>query len=61
MAKDKQKNRDDEATEETAASGKMSRKKFDKKLTELQVELTRLQTWGTRPVTAALRSGSWLA
>src|SRR5580765_483505 len=45
MAKDKHKNRDEEATEETAAPDKMSRKKFEKKLAELQVELTRLQTW----------------
>ena len=43
MAKDKQKKH--EAAEATAASGKMSRKEFEKELAKLQVELTRLQTW----------------
>ena len=43
MAKDKQKKH--EVAEATAASGKMSRKKFEKELAKLQVELTRLQTW----------------
>jgi len=43
MAKDKRKKH--EAAEATAASGKMSRKEFEKKLAKLQVELTRLQTW----------------
>jgi polyphosphate kinase 2 (PPK2 family) len=43
MAKDKQKKH--KAAEATSASGKMSRKEFEKKLTKLQVELTRLQTW----------------
>jgi len=43
MAKDKQKKH--EAEEATAASGKMSRKEFEKELAKLQVELTRLQTW----------------
>lgn len=42
MLKDKQKK--DEVTEE-AASGKVSRKEFEKELAKLQVELTRLQTW----------------
>ena len=41
MLKDKQKNEVIEA----AASGKMSRKEFEKELAKLQVELTRLQTW----------------
>jgi polyphosphate kinase 2 len=43
MAKDKRKK--DEAAEVTAASGKISGKEFEKELTKLQVELTRLQTW----------------
>ena len=43
MAKDKQKKH--EVAEATAASAKMSRKKFEKELAKLQVELTRLQTW----------------
>ena len=43
MSKDKQKKR--EVVEATAASGKMSRKEFEKELAKLQVELTRLQTW----------------
>jgi len=43
MAKGKQKKH--EAAEATAASGKMSRKEFEKKLVKLQVELTHLQTW----------------
>ena len=43
MAKDKRKK--DEAAKATAASGKMSRKEFEKELAKLQVELTRLQTW----------------
>ena len=43
MAKDKQKKH--EAAGSTAASGKMSRKEFEKELAKLQVELTRLQTW----------------
>jgi hypothetical protein len=51
MTKDKQKKH--EAADATAASGKMSRKEFEKELTKLQVELTRLQTWvkdkGARP------------
>ena len=42
MLKDKQKK--DEVIE-AAASGKVSRKEFEKALTKLQVELTRLQTW----------------
>jgi polyphosphate kinase 2 (PPK2 family) len=41
-----------EAAEATGAFGKMSRKKFEKELAKLQVELVRLQTWvqanGTR-------------
>ena len=43
MAKDKQKKHD--ASETTAAPGKMRRKEFEKELVKLQVELTRLQTW----------------
>jgi hypothetical protein len=43
LAKDKQKKR--EAAETTSASGKMSRKEFEKELAKLQVELVRLQTW----------------
>jgi polyphosphate kinase 2 (PPK2 family) len=42
MAKDKQKKKSGEAT---TASGKMSRKEFEKELAKLQVELVRLQTW----------------
>ena len=42
MLKDKQKK--DEVIE-AAASGKVSRKEFEKALAKLQVELTRLQTW----------------
>src|ERR1700687_1029912 len=42
MLKDKQK-KDEEI--EPAASGKVSRKEFEKELAKLQVELTRLQTW----------------
>jgi polyphosphate kinase 2 len=43
MAQDKQKTH--AAAAATAASGKMSRKAFEKELAKLQVELTRLQTW----------------
>jgi polyphosphate kinase len=43
MAKDKRKR--DRAAEATASSSKISREDFEKKLAELQVELTRLQTW----------------
>ena len=43
MAKDEQKNH--KAAEMTSASDKMSRKKFEKELAKLQVELVRLQTW----------------
>jgi hypothetical protein len=43
MAKDNQKKHD--TAEATAASGKMSRKEFEKELAKLQVELTSLQTW----------------
>jgi polyphosphate kinase 2 (PPK2 family) len=43
LAKDKQKKH--EAAEATSASGKMSRKEFEKELAKLQVELVRLQTW----------------
>jgi polyphosphate kinase len=43
LAKDKQKKH--AATDATAASGKMSRKEFEKELAKLQVELVRLQTW----------------
>ena len=42
MLKDKQKGK---AIEAPAASGKVSRKEFEKELAKLQVELTRLQTW----------------
>src|ERR1700753_2470235 len=42
MLKDKQKGK---AIEAPAASGKLSRKEFEKELAKLQVELTRLQTW----------------
>jgi polyphosphate kinase len=41
MLKDTQKN----DVVEAAASGKVSRKEFEKELAKLQVELTRLQTW----------------
>jgi polyphosphate kinase 2 (PPK2 family) len=43
MLKDKQKK--NEVIEAPAASGKVSRKGFEKELAKLQVELTRLQTW----------------
>src|SRR6266567_4582841 len=43
MAKGKRKKQ--AVTEATVASGKMSRKEFEKELAKLQVELTRLQTW----------------
>ena len=43
MLKDKQKK--GEVTEAPAETGKVSRKKFEKELAKLQVELTRLQTW----------------
>jgi polyphosphate kinase 2 len=43
MLKEKQKK--GEAVEAPAASGKVSRKEFEKELAKLQVELTRLQTW----------------
>jgi len=43
MSKDKQKKH--EADEATTASGKMSRKEFEKELAKFQVELTRLQAW----------------
>jgi polyphosphate kinase len=43
MLKDKQKK--GEIVEAPAASGKVSRKEFEKELAKLQVELTRLQTW----------------
>jgi polyphosphate kinase len=43
MAKDKRKR--DRAAEATVSSSKISREDFEKKLAELQVELTRLQTW----------------
>jgi polyphosphate kinase len=43
MLKDKQKK--NEVIEAPAASGKVSRKEFEKELAKLQVELTRLQTW----------------
>jgi polyphosphate kinase 2 len=43
MLKGKQKK--GELIEAPAASGKMSRKEFEKELAKLQVELTRLQTW----------------
>ena len=42
MLKDKRKG---EAIEVPAATGKLSRKEFEKELAKLQVELTRLQTW----------------
>ena len=42
MAKDKQKKHE---TIESNASGKISRKEFEKELAKLQVELVRLQTW----------------
>jgi polyphosphate kinase len=43
LAKDEQKKH--KAAEMTSASDKMSRKKFEKELAKLQVELVRLQTW----------------
>jgi polyphosphate kinase len=43
MAKDKQQKRDLAGAK--AASGKMRRKEFEKELTKLQVELTRMQAW----------------
>jgi polyphosphate kinase 2 len=43
MAKDRQKKR--KAAEVKDSSGKMSRKKFEKELAKLQVELVRLQAW----------------
>ena len=43
MEKDEQKNH--KAAEMTSASDKMSRKKFEKELAKLQLELVRLQTW----------------
>ena len=43
MAKDKRKNSD--AANASGASGKLSRKQFEKELGKLQVELVRLQTW----------------
>jgi polyphosphate kinase 2 len=43
MLKEKQKK--GEVVEAPAASGKVSRKEFEKELAKLQVELTRLQTW----------------
>ena len=43
MAKDKQQKHDVAKT--NAASSKMKRKEFEKELTKLQIELTRLQTW----------------
>jgi polyphosphate kinase 2 len=43
MAKDKQQKHS--VAERKAASAKMKRKEFEKELTKLQVELTRLQTW----------------
>src|SRR5215472_11388632 len=43
MAKDKQKKH--EASDKTAAPGRMRRKEFEKELGKRQVELTRLQTW----------------
>src|SRR6202795_2963832 len=43
MLKDKRKK--DEVIEAPAASGKVSRKEFERELAKLQVELTRLQTW----------------
>jgi len=43
LEKDEQKNH--KAAEMTSASDKMSRKKFEKELAKLQLELVRLQTW----------------
>jgi polyphosphate kinase 2 len=43
MAKGKQQKHD--VAEAKSASGKMTRKEFEKELAKLQVELTRLQTW----------------
>lgn len=37
--------KDKETDEARAESGKISRKEFEKELSKLQVELTRLQTW----------------
>ena len=37
--------KDEQTDEARAASGKISRKEFEKELSKLQVELTRLQTW----------------
>src|SRR5260370_16311449 len=37
--------KDRQTDEAPAASGKVSRKEFEKELAKLQVELTRLQTW----------------
>ena len=42
---DEDKRKKDKAAEAAAASGKISREEFEKELAELQVELTRLQTW----------------
>ena len=42
MAKDKHK---DQAADSKESSGKIRRKEFEKELSKLQVELTRLQTW----------------
>ena len=62
MAKDKQKKHEENGG--TAPSDKMSRKEFEKELAKLQVELTRMQTWGQfkgarthirRPLRAATR------
>jgi len=43
LAKDEQEKH--EAAESSSATGKMSRKEFEKELANLQVELVRLQTW----------------
>jgi polyphosphate kinase 2 len=43
LAKDEQEKH--EAAERSSATGKMSRKEFEKELANLQVELVRLQTW----------------
>jgi len=45
MLKDRRNKHEHEEADAPAASDKMSRKEFDKELTKLQVELTRLQTW----------------
>ena len=55
MSKDKQKKH--EVVEAPDASGKISRKEFEKELAKLQVELTRLQTW----VKAEGRGSSWFS